>query len=121
MEVWNRTAARAAELCAELGGKPVAAPSQTEYDLIVNTTSVGLRGENPFAELPLSADSFAPGQLVVDMVYGDGAGPLLDAAAAAGATTIDGLEILVQQGALSLALWTGRDAPIETMRAAARR
>ena len=121
VEVWNRTAARAAKLCAELGGKPVAAPSQTEYDLIVNTTSVGLRGENPFAELPLSADSFAPGQLVVDMVYGDGAGPLLDAAAAAGATTIDGLEILVQQGALSLALWTGRDAPIETMRAAARR
>lgn len=119
VEVWNRTAARVEALCAQLGGKPVAAPSQADYDLIVNTTSVGLRGEDPFAELPLTAAAFAPGQLVVDMVYGDGAGPLLGAAAAAGATTIDGLEILVRQGALSLEIWTGREAPIETMRAAA--
>jgi len=120
VEVWNRTATRADGLCAELGGKPVSDPGQTEYDLIVNTSSVGLRGEDPFAELPLSAAGFVPGQLVVDMVYGDGAGPLLGAAAAAGATTIDGLEILVQQGALSLELWTGRAAPVAAMRAAAR-
>jgi shikimate dehydrogenase len=120
VEVWNRTGARAAELCAQLGGRAVAAPSQAAYDLIVNTSSVGLGGEDPFAELPLAVDGFAPGQLVVDMVYGAGAGPLLEAAAAAGATTIDGLEILVQQGALSLEIWTGREAPIATMRAAAR-
>ena len=120
VEVWNRTASRAEQICAALGGKPVADPEQAEYDLIVNTTSVGLRGEDPFADLPLTADGFAAGQLVVDMVYGDGAGPLLGAAAAAGATTIDGLEILVQQGALSLEIWTGREPPIETMRAAAR-
>ena len=120
VEVWNRTAARAAALCAQLGGKPVQAPSQADYDLIVNTTSVGLRGEDPFAALPLGADGFAPGQLVVDMVYGDGAGPLLEAAAAAGATTIDGLEILVQQGALSFEIWTGRKPPLDVMRTAAR-
>jgi shikimate dehydrogenase len=120
VEVWNRTAARAEKICAQLGGKPVAAPAQADYDLIVNTSSVGLGTEDPFAELPLSPDGFAAGQLVVDMVYGDGAGPLLAAAAAAGATTIDGLETLVQQGALSLAIWTGREPPIATMRAAAR-
>jgi shikimate dehydrogenase len=120
VEVWNRTAARAEELCSQLGGRAVAAPSQAEYDLIVNTTSVGLRGEDPFVELPLRAAGFAPGQLVVDMVYGEGAGPLLGAAAAAGATTVDGLEILVQQGALSLEIWTGRGAPVAAMRAAAR-
>jgi shikimate dehydrogenase len=120
VEVWNRTPARAEQICAQLGGKPVTAPAQADYDLIVNTSSVGLGGEDPFAELPLSPAGFAPGQLVVDMVYGDGAGPLLNAAAAAGATTIDGLEILVQQGALSLALWTGREPSIATMRAAAR-
>jgi shikimate dehydrogenase len=120
VEVWNRTLARAAELCAQLGGKPVADPDQAEYDLIVNTTSVGLRGEDPFAELPLSADRFALGQLVVDMVYGDGAGSLLGAAAATGATTIDGLEILVQQGALSLEIWTDRGAPVDAMRTAVR-
>ncbi len=120
VEVWNRTPARAAEICAGLGGRPVAEPPQAEYDLIVNTTSVGLRGEDPFETLPLSPAGFAPGQLVVDMVYGDGAGPLLAAAAAAGATTIDGLEILVQQGALSFEIWTGRKPPIDVMRAAAR-
>jgi shikimate dehydrogenase len=45
---------------------------------------------------------------------------LLAAAEAAGARTTDGLEILVAQGALSLALWTGREPPLEVMRAAAR-
>jgi shikimate dehydrogenase len=120
VEVWNRTAARAEELCAALGGRAVAAPVQAEYDLIVNTTSVGLAGEDPFAELPLAAAGFAAGQLVVDMVYGHGAGALLTAADAAGAATIDGLEILVQQGALSFEIWTGREPDLDAMRAGAR-
>lgn len=118
VEVWNRTASRAEGLCAELGGKPVRAPEQASYDLIVNTTAVGLGGEDPFEELPLAAAGFAAGQLVVDMVYGEGAGPLLGAAEQAGATVIDGLEILVRQGALSLEIWTGREAPLDVMRAA---
>ncbi len=118
VEVWNRTAARAEGLCADLGGRAVVGPEQGAYDLIVNTTAVGLGGEDPFEELPLQAAGFVPGQLVVDMVYGDGSAPLLGAAAAAGATTIDGLEILVRQGALSLEIWTGREAPLDVMRAA---
>lgn len=120
VEVWNRTASRAESLCAQLGGKPVASPSQAEYDLIVNTSSAGLGGGDPFAGLPLAPDGFAAGQLVVDMVYGDTPSTLLAAAATAGATTVDGIEVLVQQGALSLQLWTGREAPIDAMRAAAR-
>lgn len=120
VEVWNRTASRAEELCAALGGTPTTAPAQAEYDLIVNTTAVGLGGEDPFAELPLEAGGFLAGQLVVDMVYGAGAGPLLAAAEEAGATAIDGLEILVRQGALSFELWTGRKPPLDVMRAAAR-
>ncbi len=120
VDVWNRTAARAEELCAALGGRCIGSPAQAQYDLIVNTTSVGLGGEDPFAELPLEAGGFVAGQTVVDMVYGEGAGPLLAAAEAAGATTIDGLEILVQQGVLSFELWTGRKPPLDVMRAAAR-
>ncbi|MBK5219511.1 MAG: shikimate dehydrogenase [Thermoleophilia bacterium] len=120
VDVWNRTAARAEALCADLGGKAVAAPAQAEYDLIVNTTSVGLGGEDPFEELPLDAAGFVPGQLVVDMVYGEGSAALLGAAGAAGATVIDGLEILVQQGALSLRIWTGLEPPLDVMRTAAR-
>jgi shikimate dehydrogenase len=118
--VWNRTAERAERLCAELGGTPVAAPDQAAYDLIVNTSAVGLRGEDPFAELPLAAEGFGPEQTVVDMVYAEGGTALLGAAAAAGATVVDGIEVLVQQGALSLRIWTGREPPLDAMRAAAR-
>jgi shikimate dehydrogenase len=118
--VWNRTALRSRNLCAELGGTPVQAPVAATYGLIVNSTAVGLRGEDPFAELPLVAGDFSPGQTVVDMVYGDAPSPLLTAAAAAGATVVDGIEVLVRQGALSLRLWTGLEPPLDAMRTAAR-
>lgn len=122
VELWNRTPERAAALRAELGGRPAAAPlpEQAAYATIVNTTAVGLRGEDPFAHLPLAPGAFAPGQTVVDMVYGERPSSLLGAAAAAGAATVDGLEVLVQQGALSLHLWTGLEPPLDIMRAAAR-
>jgi shikimate dehydrogenase len=94
---------------------------QSTYDLIVNTTAVGMRGEDPFEQVrPLRPDGFPPGQVVVDMVYSARPSALLEAAARAGARTVDGIEVLVQQGALSLQLWTGREPPIEVMRAAAR-
>jgi shikimate dehydrogenase len=120
VDVWNRTAARAAELCARLGGRAVEDPAQAEYDLIVNTTAVGLRGEDAFTELPLAPAGFAAGQTVLDMVYGAAPSALLAAAADAGAATVDGLELLVQQGALSLEIWTGRKPPLDVMREAAR-
>jgi shikimate dehydrogenase len=120
VEVWNRNDLRAEEVCAQVGGKPVEDPSQEDYDLIVNTTTVGLHGEDPFTELPLSREDFNAEQTVVDMVYGERPSSLLEAAAALGASTVDGIEILVQQGARSLAIWTGKEPPIDTMRAAAR-
>ena len=45
---------------------------------------------------------------------------LIEEAQKRGASVVDGLEILVRQGALSFTLWTGRPAPLQTMRAAAR-
>ncbi len=120
VEVWNRTAARAERICAELGGSAVAEPDQAAYELIVNTSAAGLGGENPFEQLPLAAERFSSAQTVVDMVYGEEPSPLLAAAEAAGAATVDGIEVLVQQGALSLRIWTGREPPVEAMRAAAR-
>ncbi len=118
--VWNRTGLRSRNLCEELGGGPVTEPDQGTFDLIVNSTAVGLGGEDPFAELPLDPDGFSTAQVVVDMVYGAEPTALLHTAEAAGATTVDGLEILVQQGALSLEIWTGLKPPLNTMRAAAR-
>ncbi len=137
VDIWNRTPARAEEIRIEMAtaegelridvqtvqGEAQAAAAELDqraYELIVNTTAVGLHGEDPFEHLPLRRDGFGPGQTVVDMVYGNAPSRLLAAAAGAGATVVDGIEVLVQQGALSLQLWTGREPPVEAMRAAAR-
>ena len=86
---------------------------------MVQCTSVGLHaGEDPFKRLPLDADAFATGTCVVDMVYSAGGTAFLAAARAAGADVVDGLEVLVGQGAAALERWTGRPAPIDVMRRA---
>ena len=71
-------------------------------------------------QLGLTFDQVGEYSYVVDLVYSAGSTPLLAAARAHGARTLDGLEILVAQGALSFELWTGRPAPLEVMRRAAR-
>lgn len=120
VRVWNRTAARAEALTAELGGRAVA--DARPADLLVNCTAIGL--EHPssdFEEFPLSADSIHTYATVVDLVYRPGGTPLLRAAKAQGCVVVDGLEILVQQGALSLEAWTGLPAPVHVMREIVRR
>jgi len=119
VEVWNRTQERAEAICAGIGGTAVPAPRQEEYDLIVNTSAAGLGGENPFDHLPLEPGGFTDHQTVVDMVYGERRSRLLKAAEGRGAAVVDGLEILVQQGARSLEIWTGRTPDLDVMRAAA--
>ena len=90
-------------------------------DIVVNCTSVGL--SDPEADRsrrsPSEADELGAGSLVVDMVYRAGGTQLLEAARARGAGVVDGLEILVAQGAASFERWTGRTAPREAMREAA--
>jgi shikimate dehydrogenase len=115
--IWNRTPERAAALADELGGRAVTAPGPA--DIVINCTAVGLRaGDAPFKALPLDADSLSAGSLVVDLVYRDGGTQLLEAARARGADVVDGLEILVAQGAASFERWTGRTAPRQAMREA---
>jgi shikimate dehydrogenase len=57
------------------------------------------------------------GQTLVDLPYSSATA---EAARAAGATVVDGLDVLVAQGAASFELWTGLPAPVEVMRAAVR-
>lgn len=121
VDVWNRTQEKGQELAAQFNVGFVAEPDSADYALIVNTTAVGLGGEDAFEHLPLGPDSFVPGQVVLDMVYTEEPSALLAAAAAAGATTVDGLEMLVHQGALSMRIWTGEEPSIEAMRTAVRR
>src|SRR5437763_3384249 len=118
VSVWNRTPERATQLTRELGGSPVGQP--VGADLLVNCTTIGLQGGGGLKELPLGTDAFARYACVVDLVYAQTETPLISAARRAGASVVDGLELLVAQGALSFELFTGRPAPLPTMRAAAR-
>jgi shikimate dehydrogenase len=119
VSVWNRTAERATALARELGVRAVAKAEPA--DLLVNCTSVGLSSEGEALEqLGLSADRLGAYGRVVDLAYRQGDTALLVAAKEQGLPTVDGLEVLVAQGALSFELWTGRKAPLEVMRRAAR-
>jgi shikimate dehydrogenase len=114
--VWNRTEARAVELCGELGGRVVAEPEPG--DLLLQCTAAGLEPGSAVPALgALAADGPGAGAYatVVDFVYGSGPGALLEAAGAAGSLTVDGRELLVRQGALSFELFTGRPAPVDVM------
>jgi shikimate dehydrogenase len=117
--VWNRTRARAEALAADLEVRVAGAPAPAE--LLVNCTSVGLADPSrTFKDLPLTADGIGEYACVVDLVYRTGGTLLVQEARRRGSRTIDGLEILVRQGALSFEGWTGRTAPLDVMRAAAR-
>ncbi len=117
VRVWNRTPERAVRLCAELGGTPVrdAQPA----DLLVHCTSSGLGGGSEmFNQLPLRADEVAKYNCVVDLVYTATETPLMQAARVGKIPALDGLELLIGQGALSFERFTGLPAPTEAMRAA---
>ncbi len=121
VQVWNRTPERAERVCAELGGRAVVAP-ELPVDLIVQCTSLGLHDrEDPFKRLPLDADQIPAASCVVDMVYTPDGTSFLTAARERGAVVVDGIEILVQQGAVALAGWSGRAVPVDVMRRAALR
>ncbi|MFP5361931.1 MAG: shikimate dehydrogenase family protein [Thermoleophilia bacterium] len=115
VSIWNRTPQRAEGLGARVVRRPVAA------DVLVNCTSVGLdRSSNAFKDLPLDADGLTEYATVVDLVYTAGTTMLISEASEHGIDTVDGLEILVRQGALSFTIWTGQAAPLDSMRTAAR-
>jgi shikimate dehydrogenase len=111
VSIWNRTSERADALAAELGARAVRRPEPAE--IVVNATSVGLHdGSLPLDELE------QPG-VAVELVYGSNT-PFATWARGRGARVVDGLEVLVRQGALSFTRWTGLDPPLDTMRRAAR-
>lgn len=126
ISILNRTVERAERLRADLAPAPVDAlasdaPAALDAirsaDLLINATALGWkRGEFPLSEerialLPATA-------LVVDITYRDT--DLLEAARARRLRALDGLEMLVFQGARSLEIWTGKSAPVDLMLDAAR-
>jgi shikimate dehydrogenase len=135
VSIWNRTRERGRRLAAELGAA-VADPGPdgllpvADFDLLANTTSVGMEldatgddsppRERDLKSLSVAADALSERHTVVDLAYGAAETALAAAARERGARVVDGLDVLVHQGAASLRIWTGREPPIETMRKAAR-
>jgi shikimate dehydrogenase len=146
VSVWNRSPERADQLVRDLAhalhktGCSSASPAEhprisaegrlravtreqvraNGYQVIVNCTAIGMRDEDPFEHLPLDPERLDRGILVADLVYGGSEGRLVQEARNRGATAVEGLEVLVRQGAESLRIWTGTDPPLEVMRQAAR-
>lgn len=112
--VWNRTTERARLLAADFGVEAVEQPGRA--DVVVNTTAVGLNGS--IDDLPLGG-ALDP-ETVADLVYGPTDPPVTAWARGRAAKVVDGLEVLLRQGALSFVRWTGEDPPLDRMREAIR-
>ena len=88
-------------------------------NLIVNCTTMGMSHGPDEHGSPISAAQIPATAIVNDVVYTPLLTPILKEAAAAGATALGGLHMLVYQGVLSFQMWTGVDAPVDVMLAAA--
>jgi shikimate dehydrogenase len=116
--VVNRTVSTA-EVAAGLAGpigRAGALADVAAADVVINATPLGMDSADA---LPLDPDRLEPHQVVADLVYHPRRTPLLEAAAARGCLTVDGVGMLVHQGAKQFELWTGVEAPVTVMRAAA--
>jgi shikimate dehydrogenase len=133
VSVWNRTPERADQLVRDLAragagttaeGRLTAVTAEqiraNGYELIVNCTAIGMRDEDPFEHLPLDPDRLGKGIVVVDLVYAGSESRLVQEARGRSAAVVEGLEVLVRQGADSLRIWTGMNPPLDVMREAAR-
>ena len=111
----NRTMSKVEQLAKGLGAH-VGYP-EGEVDLVVNATSLGLKGDDalPFDE---KLFSLSRAKAAYDMIYRPAETPFLRAAKEAGCKTANGLGMLLYQGAKALELWTGKIAPIPIMREA---
>ena len=126
LTIVNRTQERAQALAAALGDERIEVLSLddswvggalAQSDLVVNATAAGWRPEDPPLLAPELLHKLPEHALVYDLTYRRT--PLLRAAEERGLATLDGLPMLVEQGALAFQLWTGREAPRPTMWAAA--
>jgi shikimate dehydrogenase len=129
--IYNRTVKRAAELVHHMRDLDLCAPvawvpheaaldelDLARFDLLVNATTAGMWPNNEDTPWP-KALAMPSHWTVFDLVYNPLETRLLRQARQAGAQTIDGLGMLVWQGALAFELWTGQAPPADLMRAAA--
>jgi len=112
--VLNRTVARAEAIARELGAEragPLESLAELEWDVLVNTTSVGLRSDAS----PVVASALRRNTVVFDAVYEPAETRLLRDARACGARTVGGKWMLVEQALEQIRIWTGRTAPLAVL------
>jgi shikimate dehydrogenase len=126
----NRTRQRAEELIARLrlencstrslgfDDRKTLVESVAVADIIVNATSVGMAGGAAHGGIPPGVEGLREGQVVVDIVYHPLETEFLAEARARGAKVVDGLWMLVFQGAKAFEMWTGREFPVDKARPA---
>lgn len=129
LSILNRHPDSANDLSSRIyasSGKSVEALELTEknlkvtlekVDILVNTTSLGMVPKVDDSPVPMSL--IKPGLIVFDIIYNPLKTRLLKDAQKRGARVINGIEMLVWQGAAAFALWTGENASLEVMRLAA--
>lgn len=111
--LWNRTREKALRLGEEFGVEAVNEVEEgvLSSEVIVNTTSVGLREDDP----PLfNYDLLTPEQVVIDIIYKETS--LIRAAKEKGCRFTTGFPMLVYQGAESFRIWTGCEPPVKVMK-----
>jgi shikimate dehydrogenase len=112
-------APRAAALARDLGAAaiPPKAVGECPATILINATPVGMEPHDQ--EIPINPNLLSRFTLVMDIVYRPVQTRLLKEAAARGAATLDGLQMLLHQATAQFELWTGRPAPLEVMSRAA--
>jgi len=115
----NPEAAKRAASLAGASGTVLASDDLRDVDLVVQATPVGMASTDQRDAPPLFAGSLVhAGQVAVDLIYHPRETTWLSQARANGATTMNGLGMLVHQAARQIERWCGKEAPIEAMWAA---
>ncbi len=118
LTVINRSREKGELLAGELSAeyRPLNDTGKIEYDILINTTSVGMKPEIGLS--PVAKSILEKGMVVMDIVYNPLKTRLLKDAEEAGCTTINGISMFVHQGAFQFELWTGNKAPFDIMKKA---
>jgi 3-dehydroquinate dehydratase/shikimate dehydrogenase len=104
----------------EVSCRPLAGATFFGFDIVVNATPLGTRGELE-TETPVTAEQLRGVRLAYDLVYNPLATQFLREAREAGCETVGGLEMLVEQAVEQFRLWQGKEPDVESMRDAAKR
>ncbi len=114
----NRTVERARRLADDVNAVRTAASaagslgSTSGYDILINTTSLGLHDRDP---MPVEESLLSSGLFVCDLIYNPARTPLIAAAETRGSKAINGLGMLLWQGIFAFELWTGMMPPVDVM------